>query len=147
MLYIYRNGIDKIDEDKLVHDVELEFDKIGIVDSLEVRQHLEDIEHAKYNDINSFIDRFGFKLYSEYLSTGCKAAILVSSLPDKIIDTIECGPNAIVSIVMNCRKGSILVKGLDLYSGFGDNPNAEIYCDGKTFHGMIEFNRYINGDY
>ena len=62
------------------------FDCEKIPDTAEIREILKDIDHAYYSDEYSFIDRFGFKLRAEELSTGSKAAILVANHPELWID-------------------------------------------------------------
>lgn len=85
-------------------DIEALFKQIRIKGTPEEKEAIYKIEHGKYNDSNSFIDRFGYKLYLSELSTGCKAALCVINNPDLQINLIECGINDIDVILTTCKK-------------------------------------------
>lgn len=56
---------------------------------------LEKVEHGSYKDTTMFTDRFGGNLYYSDMSTGSKSLFLLEGLPDKAINCVECGENAI----------------------------------------------------
>jgi hypothetical protein len=145
MLTVYRYGIDKIPaEKKIIHDVEDGFKEQQVEDNEINRELLQYIDLAKYSSKISFIDRFGYKLSTMNLSTGCKTAILVSERPNDIIDTIECGKNAIEGIVAFCRTGSIIIHrfyDIETFGGVVDTVDVKI---GNThFTSMEDLNRAI----
>lgn len=93
-----------------ITDIEALFKQIRIKGTEEEKAVIAKIEQGKYNDDNSFIDRFGYKLYLSELSTGCKAALCVINKPDIQINLIECGINALDVILSTCKKGSIIIE-------------------------------------
>lgn len=102
--------IDKVnDTDRLVQDVEKQFDMIKLLGTELDKEIISCIEHGEYYDKNSFIDRFGNKLDISELSTGCKAALCVVNCPHFIINLIECGLNARDIIINLCKEGNILL--------------------------------------
>ena len=109
MLTIY---VDDVRDDKkaVIRDVERLFAQIKPEGTSIDKKLISYIEQGKYNDKNSFIDRFGFKLHLSELSTGCKAALCVANCPDKIIDLIECGNNARDIIISLCKDGKVLIR-------------------------------------
>ena len=126
-IYI-RNEDNGIPEEKIIRDVEIEFLKICLTDNEYNKKAKKEIDEGYYNDKISFIDRFGFKLYTKYLSTGCKAAICVNEVKDKVIDLIECGCNALGFIVGNCTEGTILISPESLMF-YSENPIDVIFDD------------------
>lgn len=141
MLTIY---IDKVNKNKLdiVKDVEKEFMQLKIKGTEIEKKILMEIEQAQYNDSQSFIDRFGFKLHWTELSTGCKAALCVVNRPDKIIDLIECGNNARDIIVSICDAGNVLIKD----TGITFKKHTETICvkvDNYKISSIDRLNKYI----
>lgn len=148
MLNIYFKGEDnKIDKDlELVTDAELEFNKIGIPNTDIARTLIKKIEQGEYFDDFSFIDRFGNKLDMEYMSTGCKAALVVSANPDKLIDLRECGWNARDEIIKNCKEGNILIEHNDITFGYTreeENKEIDVRLDNYRFTSISSLNRYV----
>jgi hypothetical protein len=137
MLTIYRDGIDKLPNNQnLITDAEIAFKSLpnGIDDTHENREFIEEIEGGQYKDQYTFTDRFGCKLYKEDLSTGCKVAILIAEKQDSIIDTMECGINALISIITHCKSGSILIREPDQLRSIGNDSTkiqvslAGVHC-------------------
>lgn len=132
-----------IDNNKLIKDVERAFESIKLTGSEEERVILKNIEQAEFIDELSFRDRFGFKLYTSELSTGCKAALCVLHYPNKIIDTLECRLNARDAIVSFCKTGSILMRnnGVTIQK---ISDTIEVSLDGYNFTDIDKLNEYIN---
>lgn len=143
MLNIYvRDRMEDVPKSiEYIHDVELGFNKIRLQDTDLNRKLLKNIEQAEYCDIQSFIDRFGYKLYTKYMSTGCKAALCVANMPDKLINVAECGLNAISSIIHNCTEGNILVSD-DMVMFKGRNIPIQACLDGKIFTNIDDLAYY-----
>ena len=121
----------------IVTDVELEFSRLNIPDTELVRVFISCIDHGEYLSSTHFTDRFGSKLSLDYLSTGCKAAILVALEPDTFIDIRECGNKARDSILRHCKDGNIVL--IDNGSDYTLTENDDIdICIGKY--------RFTNGD-
>lgn len=129
---------------ELVMDVEKEFSKLKITGNAIDKLLIEQVEKGKYNDINSYIDRFGYKLHYDDMSTGCKAALCVVNLPDKIISLAECGHNARDIIIALCKTGNILMDddGLTISTEYGND--IEVIVDGHTFRTIDSLNKYIS---
>lgn len=91
MLNIYV-GLDKVPKDAIiVLDNEIEFLYTALEDTKEVRSILKNVEHTEYHDATSFVDRFGYKLYSEFLSTGAKTLLNINYQIDKVFYGGELG--------------------------------------------------------
>lgn len=56
-----------------------------------VEEVLDKVECAKYLDNNSFIDRFGYRVYSSCLSITSKILLDIYESPNKCINAIEIG--------------------------------------------------------
>ncbi len=79
----------------IVRDNESGFLDTVLEDTEIVRSILNNVEHAVYCDEASFIDRFGYKLYSEFLSTSTKTLLNVNYQTDKIFYGGEMGTSAL----------------------------------------------------
>lgn len=90
MIYVYDKLEDIPEDKKYIEDVEAWFESPR-VETEAVKQILADVEKGSFCDINYFNDRFGGRLYWDYLSTGSKAAILASNRQDYVVNTIEMG--------------------------------------------------------
>lgn len=115
----------------IVHDVEIQFHKTRLYKNDYNIKALNEIEKATYNDEFSFIDRFGFKLYTDSMSTGCKAAICVHEFSDTVVDVLECGTNVLNFIISNCTSGAILIDRGAM--GFYKKGPVDVILDGKRF--------------
>jgi hypothetical protein len=106
---------------------------------------LSEIEQATYYNEERFVDRFGVPVYISELSTGCKAALCVHYMPDKIIDLIECGTNARDAILKYCKNGSVIYYGMDTtVSDYGyENIEVDIDLHGRRINRISEFNDYF----
>lgn len=148
MLNVYLDRADVPKDTKIIEDVELQFMLCSLEMSSEEQQMLEFIEHGTLNSEVDFIDRFGYKLYIDNLSTGCKAALCVLHFPDKIIDLKECGNNAVEAILRLCKNGSIIVNSSP--AGFSETESkasVEIVCNGYIFTNYTSFNKYVKDWY
>ncbi len=126
----------------IAHDVEMQFHKTRLYKNEYNIKALKEIEKATYNDEFSFIDRFGFKLYTKNMSTGCKAAVCVHEFPSMVIDTIECGLNALNFIIANCTNGVILVSPESTL--FSVDTPIDVIIDNKKFIDCISLNEYLS---
>lgn len=136
-LIIDENNIeDKTDIEELFKVIQLKGTKLE-------RKVIELIEHGTYNDSESFIDRFGYKLYNSELSTGCKAALCVINRPDTKINLIECGTNAIDIILSICNEGIVVIqdRGITIQD-FSEN-SIDVQLDKFKFTTIDRLNYYI----
>ena len=92
-----------------VIDIDAEFSKLKISVSESIMNIIKAVDSGYMIDDMNFTDRFGVKLYLSELSTGCKAAICVELMPDKIVDLQECGLNARDAVFNYCENGKILL--------------------------------------
>ena len=92
-----------------VIDIDAEFSKLKISVSESIMNIIKAVDSGDMIDDMTFTDRFGVKLYLSELSTGCKAAICVELMPDKIVDLQECGLNARDAGFNYCENGKILL--------------------------------------
>lgn len=140
-----REKKDDFSKYKIVKDVEANFSKVRLGEHKEDEKILAQIEKATIVDRNAFIDRFGFKLDSGFLSTGCKAALEVVRCGDKeIIDLIECGMNARDCIISNCKSGSILISRPECrISDYTEDDLVDVSVYGKYFTSMRALSQYL----
>lgn len=142
--------LDNYDGDNIITNVEFAFSQLKIVDDPVVKTLMMEIDGAKFVDDVRCIDRFGTDIYVSNLSTGCKAAMCVYLLKDKVIDTIECGVNARDSIIRHCSEGSIIVYDMDVNvtNDTGCNEAISILYHGIQFNDLSTLNKYIEwGEY
>lgn len=127
-----------------ITDIEALFKQIRIKGTEEEKAVISKIEQGKYNDDNSFIDRFGYKLYLSELSTGCKAALCVINKPDMQINLIECGINALDVILSTCKNGSIIMRerGVTI-KDYSEDGRIEVELDGYLFTTVERLNYYL----
>ena len=140
-LFIVSLPVDK----QFIDDVDKEFETFGLTGSEEENLFLRKLEVASPNigDPYSFIDRFGFKLPTSAMSTGCKAAICVLHSPEKIINLTECGRNARGMILAWCKHGFVYLPKCEI--DFMDYSNSEvsIQVDGYRFSTISRLNHYL----
>ena len=96
-------------------------------------------------DGSRFLDRFGVTLYTQQLSTGCKAALMVNN-SDKVIDLRECGVNAISAILSLCKSGRVAMTApaTDL-EDFTNGSRVTVNVMGRVFHSMREVDAFLRG--
>lgn len=146
MLRLYVDEIPDELEGNLVHDVEEHFDKLELKCSPEEKKMISLIEKGKLLDEIAFEDRFGYKLYTTELSTGCKAALCVLNSPDRVIDLIECGLNARDAIITLCENGSVIMDSntITISNQFlKDSDSLEVRVDNYVFTSLDRLNHYL----
>ena len=121
------------DRTKVTTDIEERFKGEVVEHTPLIEVLMREIEGASYNDPISFIDRFGYKLTTRELSTGCKAAILVATYPDEVFDLLECGNNARDSILRHCKDGNVIVRDNGYDFGIMPDDEIDICLDGCRF--------------
>lgn len=130
-----------------ITDIEKAFSQLNIKGTALERQLIRRIEKGEYNDENSFIDRFGYKLRYDDMSTGCKAALCVANLPNKVIDLKECGINARDAIVELCKEGNIIIGNVSVTVYIENKKPVEIQIGLYKFTDIDRMNRYIQDEY
>lgn len=135
--------IDNCNSSNIVKDIEEYFLTVKITGTEEERALIKGIDNGEYLDQNSFIDRFGFKLYISELSTGCKAALCVSSNKDLVFDLSECGKNAVDEIIKTCKNGNILVHELNSTINNYDRDSIDVKLDNYEFTSIDRLNTFI----
>ncbi len=152
MLHIYVGDYDETDivkQENFVYDVEAAFAKLKLKGTDLERKALKELEQAQWLDGLSFLDRFGYKLYNRYISTGCKTALLVINCPDCIVNAVEAGFEVRDFIIKYCKEGAIYLSSMDVTinryqaddSIFSDPIAVEM--DGKHFTDIRVLNSYI----
>lgn len=127
-----------------ITDIEALFRQIRIKGTAAESAIFSKIEHGKYNDENSFIDRFGYRLHLSELSTGCKAALCVLNNPDLQINLMECGINAIDVILTTCKYGSVIMRerGITI-KDYSETGIIDVELDNYQFTTVERLNYYI----
>lgn len=146
MLEIYFDDeIVDTDKDKLILDVEEAFDRTQLKLTDVEKAVVKLIDQGELLDGISFIDRFGYKLYTSELSTGCKAALVVINNTDKIVSLAECGFNARDIIINLCKDGKVMIR----YSTITINEYSKdinIKLDKYKFTSVNRLNYYIQDE-
>ena len=146
MLELFNAETFRIAEHKdIIFNVEEAFDTIRLQNDEITCMLLKYIEKAEYYDASRIIDRFGTCIYTSEISTGCKAALCVHYLKDKIIDLKESGVNARDYIVFLCNEGRALFYFPDLTINQCLFPKKciEVSMDGRYFNNVVDLNRYL----
>lgn len=105
MLEVFDGELVKAD----IRDIDAAFSKLIVPVDENTQAIVRAIDKGSLIDSNSYIDRFGVRLYVSELSTGTKAAICVYCNADKIVDLQECGLNARDAVFNYCENGKILL--------------------------------------
>jgi hypothetical protein len=109
MLNIYTN-LDYIGEKILIRDCEAFFNGHKMRDTDFVRKVIEKIEQGKYQDEETFADRFGRRMYCDCLSTTSKTLILAAQDDGSHVFMVdEIGSNG-VDLLLECENASVYVE-------------------------------------
>lgn len=141
MLKVYIDTIP--DEKNIIRDIEKHFDTIRLKGSDLDKLLIKEIDNGEYYDETSFIDRFGCKLYTTELSTGCKAALCVANTSDKVVDLIECGLNARDAIICACKQGTIVMHNESVTIQDRFHKPIDIEIDQYRIISIDRLNKYI----
>jgi len=131
-----------------VQNVDAEFSKLSLSSDKDEYFFLKEIDKIqRVVDSVSFIDRFGFKLPSSELSTGCKAAICVLRCTNKVIDLCECGFCATGMILSRCTDGNVYIPEYNLsYPDYG-NDVVSIKFGSYVFTSFSRFFEYLDNEW
>lgn len=148
MLHLVFKGVpnSSMAGEDVIMDLEQAFKNVTLAGTEDECRMLRVIEQAEYRDDKTFVDRFGTAWDYEYLSTGCKGALVVLKNPDRIVDITECGYNARDAIINFCEDGTILLRE----SSVTVVEMAESICvslNGHEFKSVSELNRYVQDVY
>lgn len=141
MLYVENRSNHNIPEDQIIRDVEAEFICLDLEYNQVNSRLIKVIDQGEMISDNTFKDRFGKVLYTHFLSTGCKAALLVNS-SDKYVDTLECGDNAKEAIFLACD-GKILVE-TPLCNFSCENKKGQWVCNGQLYRDLYSLVRVLS---
>ena len=131
----------------MVNDIEKEFSTLKLKCTDKEKLVVELIEKGKLIDGYSFIDRFGYKLYTSELSTGCKAALCVINNVEKIFNLVECGLNARDTIISTCKEGNVFVDYNDVtFVKYGKDKEIDVQLDNYIFTDMDRLNTYLRNE-
>jgi hypothetical protein len=114
-------------------DIDATFSKLSIALNDQIKNIIKAVDLGEMVDDTTFSDRFGVRLYLSELSTGCKAAICVALMPDKIVDLQECGLNARDAIFNYCEDGKILLHDFGVTIIDAHTRKSPIEYAGKLF--------------
>lgn len=146
MLYLFLDNVP--DFAMVANDVEKEFSSLKIPCNAETIAAVKMIDNGELIDSNTFVDRFGYRLYSSELSTGCKAAICVL-ISEKIINIAECGLNARDYIITKCLHGSVVMNtnSATISSNYCRDQQINVCVDNKIFTNLNDLNDYISNQF
>ena len=130
----------------IIRDVEAEAVCLKLTGSDTEREILYRIDKAEYLDEDNFKSRTGIGLGTERLSTGCKAALCVVNTAgtNNVLDTCECGVNAVGAIISLCRDGNILIYDYDCgVTDMTRGKEVEVRHGKYVFHTVSRLNYYL----
>lgn len=128
---------------EIVKDVEVEFGINGFKMSQAAKDIVKYVDEGELQNTQYFKDRFGISLYTDCLSTGSKAGLLVSS-SDKVIDLTECGLNAIAAIILYCKSGYAVLQNPQ-YDFEGDwSTPVDVMIDDEHLTTLGDVCMYLN---
>ena len=95
-------------KEDFILDVSSSFSRCSFSGSDFCKRVVSEIDKGTYLDDVSFIDRFGYRLYSKFLSTTSKALICLDEFPEKVVNFCEVG-NAVGSFILGKTEGRIYI--------------------------------------
>jgi len=107
MLLVYD---DRTKPEGVVLNNESAFLKYEVQDCEYTRKVIKEIEEGEFLDSRSFIDKFGYKVYLENISTGSKTLLNIYHNPDKVFFVGEIGANA-TRLLEDIPSGKIYTRG------------------------------------
>ncbi len=128
-----------------INDVEKGFASLTLSCTDKEKELVKKLEGGTLVDANSFIDRFGYKLYLSELSTGCKSGLCVLNYKDSVINLAECGLNARDIIISLCDSGNILfdINSATISNQFLSNREINVKVGEYIFTDLNELNDYL----
>ncbi|MEE1442296.1 MAG: hypothetical protein UGF43_01550 [Blautia sp.] len=106
------------------------------------------IDRGTYLNSTSFIDRFGYKLYSKFLSTTSKALICLDEFPDRVVNFCEVG-NDVGNYILEKTKGRVYIpEGRIKYvlNGY-KSTDVDVVIAGKSFKNADDMYWYLEEEY
>lgn len=135
----------EIEESDVIRDVDEAFLKVHLTGTEKEKAAIRLVEQGTYHDQNSYIDRFGYKLHIEEMSTGCKAILVVLNNRNKWVDTKECGLNALSALISVCDEGRIILRDTEYkLPTYGLADSIEVEVNGLRFTSFSELNEYMD---
>lgn len=126
-----------------IRDVECEFARRSFNPDEHDVQLINMIEGASVHGSGCLIDRFGIRFFSDGLSTGCKAALLVKP-GGPPVSLEECGYNAIHFIVNYCSGTVVTRQPQGDYMDYLVRPEPVFLVNGVTLNGVEALNNYMD---
>lgn len=131
-----------------IFDIDTHFNRVRVENNIYNAHMVQAIDQGKLLNDDCFVDRFGCTRFTEDLSTGCKAAIIIGANPTKRVALIECGDNALFEIVTHCKNGRALI--YDPVNGilnFHRNDfEIDVEVDGYRFTSLDRLNYYFTDE-
>ena len=120
-----------------IFDVEAFAGIIRLKDDKFTNKVLNELEKGSYQSEYSFVDRFGYGLRANSLSTGSKILLSAYYNPNYVINCTELGNNALdlLLLIPNCRIYTPRIS-LEFY---GEMP-YEVYLNNKKVEDIAELN-------
>ena len=129
------SGIDK----PVVRNVQAKFMRTQVKDLPSVREAIRALDGGEYVNDRAFKDRFGDMIGIENLCSGTKAVIVLSCNDGVVIDTIECGHNALDFIIhLDVDAGIVINEDWVSFSPeFGKDIKVTYHGKGKNSEKVV----------
>lgn len=119
----------------LVTDVEEDFNKVYF-DADDINKKLvHEIDGGTLQDRYSALDRFGYKIHTSQLSSGCKAALIINN-STFVVDLLECSNNTIGTIFSFCDGNVAIPLPSTGYGEYSGTEDKEFIVNGKKCIGI-----------
>ena len=124
-----------------IMDVEASFKEIQLKGSIKERFFLQAIDNAEFLSPQQFKAENGDIVDISYLSTSCKAALVVLDNPGRIVSCLEVSYLAISDIIKQCPNCSLIIPSKSYpYSDVGVE-GVQIQFQGCIYNSFTDFIR------
>lgn len=134
--------------EEFISDVNSSFKRCNFSGSDFCKRVISGIDKGTYLNSMSFLDRFGYKLYSKFLSTTSKALICLEEYPKNIINFCEVG-NDVGNYILEKRDGMVYIpEGRIKYVLRGyKGSDVDVVISGKHFSKAEGMYWYLEEEY
>ena len=142
MLYVYTSENYIPADMEYVKDNDAYFKSVGFYDEQIVAPIIVAIDEGRWQSATTFTDRFGITLYSDFISTGAKTLINISSSEGKVFNGCEMGVNALHYMFLFLN-GHVLLKPLYMFEVPELVDISNIKVNGSSIQSTVELEELL----
>ena len=125
-----------------VKDNDAFFKSVGFYNEQIVAPIIGAIDEGHWQSTTTFMDRFGITLYSDFISTGAKTLINISSSEDKVFNGCEMGINALHYMFLFLN-GNVLLKPMYMFEVPELINISNIKVNGSSIQSTVELEELL----